>query len=473
MTSAVAASDPVGVRSVLRIAAPIVASSTLTMVLSLNDTVILGRSGAEVVAAAVVATSTYMVLTGTVMGFALPTQVLTARRTGAQDPEGAARAATAACVQAIAVAGALAVVLLAVAGVLTRAVLGEGPTAELSASYLRVLAPGLLLQALLSGLRGFVTGLGTTRVVLVAMGVSVVVDVGLAHAALALGLDPLGVAVATVLGVASAAAVLVRHCWQRSASLPVPRPALVRAAATDRGEVWSIGLPEALQLTFSFGAGLVVSVLVAPDGPAHLATVRAIDALVMLLYVLTVGVTTAVVTLAAQRIGAGDLPGVRQAENVGWRLLLPTVAAISIGGALLTPALTGLMVDDPRVPELAADVAVLAWAQAPLLVIGILGNALNRAHGDSRTGLIASLVGEYAVFLPVGWVLIRVLDTGLTGVMVAHLAYWLAYIAIIAPRRSARLAGRAPDDAGTSARPERWSSLWRPGTRTNWAHWRR
>lgn len=420
-------------RSLLRIAAPISLSSALTLVLGLNDTIILGRSGAEVVAAAAVAISAFMVLMGTVLGFAVPAQVLTAQRVGADDPQGAARAATATAAQALAAAVVLAVLLTLLAEPLTRAILGAGPTAELSADYLAVLAPGLVIQALAASLRGFVTGLGRTRIVLTATAVSVVVDVAGAYAALALGLGPLGVAAAAV--------VLVASCRRLSAHQPVPRPALLRPARVDLPAVRRIGVPEALQLTFGFGAGLVVSVLVAPEGPAALAAVRALDNLLLLLYVLAIGVTSGVVTLAAQRVGAGDLPGVRAAERAGWRLLVPPVLVIAVAGALLTRPLVTLMVDDPQVAELAGDVAVLAWAQAPLLVLGLLGNAVNRAHGDSRIGLVASVVAEYAVFLPAGLIALRLLDTGIAGIMVAHLVYWVAFIAIIAPRRRRRLAG--------------------------------
>lgn len=276
MTRGEAGPEPlvdIGARPLLRIAAPMAASSALTLLLTLNDTVILGHSGAAVVAAAVVATASYVVLSGTVAGFALAAQVMAARR---------------------------------------------------------------------------------------------------------------------------------------------------------------------------IGAGLVVAVLVAPEGPAALAAVRAIETLLTLLYVITIAVTSAVVTVAAQRIGAGDPAGVRAAERAGWRLLSLPVLVVAIAGVVLTPTVVGWMVDDPLVAQLAADVALLAWAQAPLLLAGILGNAVNRAHGDSRIGLYASLVAEYAVFLPAGVLLLRFLDLGLAGVMIAHLVYWIAYIAMIAPRRHRRLLEAAP-----------------------------
>lgn len=431
---------PVSARSLLRISAPIALSTALTLVLGLNDTIILGRSGAAVVAAGAVAISAFTVLLGTVLGLAVPAQVLTAQRLGGGDPEGAARAATTTAAQALGAAAVLAGLLALLAGPLTRAILGSGPIAALSADYLRVLAPALVLQALSASLRGFVTGLGRTRIVLTATAVSVVVDVVLAYAALALGLGPLGVAASTVLGIAAAAVVLVLSCRRLSAYHPVPRPARLRSARMDLPAVRRIAVPEALQLTFGFGAGLVVSILVAPEGPAALAAVRALDNLLMVLYVLAIGASSGVVTLAAQRFGAGDLPGVREAERAGWRLLMPTILVIAIMGALLTQPLVALMVDDSRVAALAGDVAILAWAQAPLLGLGLLGNAVNRAYGDSRIGLVASIVAEYAIFLPIGLIALRFLDSGIAGIMVAHLAYWAAFIAMIAPRRRRRLA---------------------------------
>lgn len=69
------------------------------------------------------------------------------------------------------------------------------------------------------------------------------------------------------------------------------------------------------------------------------------------------------------------------------------------------------------------------------MLSGMLINGIVRAHGDSRTGLVASLIAEYAVFLPVGIVLVRLLELGLTGIMLGHIGYWFAFLAIILRRR--------------------------------------
>ncbi|CAN5145565.1 hypothetical protein BH20ACT5_BH20ACT5_13630 [soil metagenome] len=110
--------------------------------------------------------------------------------------------------------------------------------------------------------------------------------------------------------------------------------------------------------------------------------------------------------------------------------------------------LARLAVDDPAVARAVGTVAVAGAAQALWMALTVVANGIVRGHGDSRTPLRASLVAEYAVFLPLGWLLCRELDLGLTGVFVAHHVYWATFAAIAgwsAARRSRfRATGPAP-----------------------------
>mgnify|MGYP007039441503 CR=1 FL=1 len=106
---------------------------------------------------------------------------------------------------------------------------------------------------------------------------------------------------------------------------------------------------------------------------------------------------------------------------------------LGVGG---TPWLVRLLVDDPAVAaQVSIGVTVLAWAQVAGMAAITVTNGLLRAAGDTRTGLRASLIAEYTVFVPFGLLLCRVWQTGLAGLYLAHLAYWAIYLAVVARRR--------------------------------------
>lgn len=60
------------------------------------------------------------------------------------------------------------------------------------------------------------------------------------------------------------------------------------------------------------------------------------------------------------------------------------------------------------------------------MVVVVTADGVVRGLGDTRTPLYASLVAEYAVFLPVARLLCRELGYGLPGLFWAHHLYWAA-----------------------------------------------
>ncbi|HWG97755.1 MAG TPA: MATE family efflux transporter, partial [Pilimelia sp.] len=148
------------------------------------------------------------------------------------------------------------------------------------------------------------------------------------------------------------------------------------------------------------------------------------------------GCGTAVAVLAGQRHGAGDPAGVRRVAAAGWRLVAVVAGVPLLAGLIGTAPAVGLLVDDPAVAgAVTPAVVLLAWAQVVLMAAITVSNGLVRATGDTRTGLRASLLAEYAVFVPLGLLLCQVWRGGLVGLYLAHLLYWAAYLAVVAHRR--------------------------------------
>ncbi|WP_162452104.1 MATE family efflux transporter [Phytoactinopolyspora mesophila] len=419
-------------RELLRIAWPLALSGFVTVFVAGNDTVLLGLVNADAIAAAAAPIGMYLVVTVFLTAFSIPAQILAARHQGAGDSVEAARSAARTGTLAVCLAVPISLMLIAAGPWLVSLITADNVDTELAGWYVRILAAGVPLFALTAMVRGFAVGIGRSRIVLLISSSIAAVDIGTSILLLALGAGALGIAAGTTIGVATGAGIAL--AWLRRTGrgdTPVPhlREILSRPTYAHR-EAWTIGWPEGLMGAFSMGSLLVVTVLIAPSGPLALATVRALDVMVTFAWVVVFSAGSAGTTLLAQRIGAGDVDGLRQVVRRTLTLAGAFAVTCAVVMPLVSPALLRVAIDDARVAENAAPYVWIAWAQVLWMACTVTTNAIVRAHGDTKTPLKASLIGEYAVFLPLGWLLCRVNDLAITGVFIAHHVYWATFLAI-------------------------------------------
>ncbi len=80
----------------------------------------------------------------------------------------------------------------------------------------------------------------------------------------------------------------------------------------------------------------------------------------------------------------------------------------------------------------AEPILLLAWAQGGWILCSIVLLGICRSHKDTRASLRASMIAEYLVFLPVGWLVCRHWTFGVRGLFVSHHAFWLTFCAVLA-----------------------------------------
>ncbi|WP_203338336.1 MATE family efflux transporter [Nocardioides limicola] len=416
-------------RRILSLAWPLALHGLITVGVAANDVVLLGGERVEVLASAVVAGSVLTVAVMTLTALGIATQIQAARAFGAAD-DSAARAAAEATLRAALLVGiGPLLVVWGAAPWLCRALAGGAADPALAGDFLRITVLGLPFAVLAGVLRGYATAAGRTRVVLIAglatAGVDVVASLGLR-----LAWGWVGVAVGTALGYAAGAAVLV--CWNRrqSSTRRLRWRFALRAPRTAVGAVLGLGWPEMLLAAFSSASGLVVVLVLADSSPQVLSASRLLEVQVMVGWVLLYAAGQGLLTVLAETEGAQrrDLFGTAVRNAV---LLFAGVAlALFVLGGLVAP----MVVRSVGGPEVAAVVGMLgwlAWAQVGWQGACVLGLTVCRASRDTRASLIASLTGEYAVFLPAGLLLCRWLDWGLLGVLVAHHLFWATFVTIV------------------------------------------
>ncbi|MFT4296076.1 MAG: MATE family efflux transporter, partial [Micropruina sp.] len=346
------------------------------------------------------------------------------------DAAGAARAAERPVPIAVAVSLAFILGLVVVADPLTAVVGGTAIDAGLSGAMLRVVVFSLPFAGLAAIARGFVTGRGSTRPVVLSAVVAAVVDVGVSVALLPV-LGPLGVSVGTVCSPLAGCAVLLVWIARLGAGATTPRllPACLRPPGRAQREPFGLGWSDGLLGATSAGAGVVATLVLSTSPPEVLAATRTLDALLVIAWVVLMGITSAGLTVLSQGRGANDRDAYRRALTAMLVVGAVPVIVLTAGFPWVTEPLLAATVGTAIAAQ-AGSVAWLAWTGAPWILATSAALAICRSFRDTRTPLWASLLSEYAVFLPVGWLLCRGLGLGIVGLFVTHHVYYAAFLLV-------------------------------------------
>jgi putative MATE family efflux protein len=128
--------------------------------------------------------------------------------------------------------------------------------------------------------------------------------------------------------------------------------------------------------------------------------------------------------LVAQRLGADDAD---DARRVGWwstGLGIAVLGGVGLFFFIAAEPLVALFSDDPAVIALGARCLRIAAVAQPLMAaVAALGGAL-RGAGDTRTPMLAALVGPIGVRLVACWFLAFELGWGLWGIWIGSTLDW-------------------------------------------------
>ncbi len=395
-------------RAVARLAAPLVVGQVALMTLNVVDLAMAGRLGAEPMAALAVATTLFYSVIVVAQGLVMGLDPFVAQAYGA----GEHRRCGLWLLRGIAVAvvATLPVVLmLAFAGGPLLRLLHQPaeliPTAEI---YLRALCPGILFRLLYVACRQVLQAQGRVAlpvtVALVANGVNALADYALIHGVWgvpAMGVVGVGLATSvcdafmglSLLGAVLAGPLLRGHGRWRLAEV-------LELGALRR--FFRVSLPLAFQTGLE-GWGFVFTGLMAGWlGATVVAGHQVAMNLAAVVYMVPLGLSSAVVVRVGHAVGRSDRPGLRRAVAVG--------LGVGAGIALLTASLfaflpgplAGVYTTDAAVLALAVSLLPLAAAFQLFDALQVVGLGVLRGLGDTRFPALASLLGFWVLGLPIG-----------------------------------------------------------------------
>jgi putative MATE family efflux protein len=366
------------------------------------------------------------------VGLAGGTIALVSQRYGGDDTAGAARVVEASLLLAVLLAVPIVAALVGAARPLV-ALLGRDPgTVGYGATYLAIVAPGLAFEYVNLIASRTYAGAGDTRTPMAVRaggaGLNVLLSVALGLGA---GWGVAGAAVGTTLATAAVAATFVWGLTGRAypivnaGACPTPVGVGRRDPAAGRlpdaetvRDLCRVSAPLVGRWVAEGAVVFPLLAIAATFGPVVVAALGVARQVRDLLGSFSWGLSIASSTLVGQALGAGEES---VAEAYGGEITRLSLGVyVFAAGVVLVAAgpIAAVFVDDPAaLPVTAAFVRAAAVSAVPFGVGATVVGAL-RGAGDTRVPFAASVIGGYAIALPVAW-LGTVTPAGVLGLQAA------------------------------------------------------
>jgi MATE family multidrug resistance protein len=301
------------------------------------------------------------------------------------------------------------VVALSLVGRPAALALGQDPgVAEMAGGFLLALAPGVLPSLLFSALKYYVDALGRTRVAMSVMFVGVAVNVlgnqafihGVPGVVRPLGLAGSGLSTTVVrwamLGVM--AAYLARHPELspfRGASL---RPQLERLRRIVR-----IGVPIGAQLGAEIGTFSFAAVMMGWMGPSQLAAHQITLNLASATFMVAVGAAIAGSIRVGRAVGAGSRRAVHRSVVASYLVSLGFMAVCAVAFLAFPRFLLELYTHDAGIVRYGTGLLFMAALFQLFDGAQVTGISLLRGAADTRVPMLITLLGYWAIGIPVAY----------------------------------------------------------------------
>jgi len=206
-------------------------------------------------------------------------------------------------------------------------------------------------------------------------------------------------------------------------------------------ELARLGLPAAMQRILEVGVFTGATLLAAGLDPASLAAHQIALSAAAFTFMVPLGVSSAAAVRVGHALGRRDTEG---AARSGWTAFFLGAAFMLVSGTIF------ISFPYPILRAFTTDSAVIATGTSLLAVaalfqlfdgIQVVATGALRGIGDTRTAMIANLLGHWFLGLPVGYALCFAWDWGVTGLWMG-LCFGLICVSILLTGVWSRSAGR-------------------------------
>jgi putative MATE family efflux protein len=413
---------PIG-RAIMLLAVPMVLEMAMESVFAVVDVFFVGRLGPHAVATIGLTESLLTILYALAMGLGIGATAMVSRRIGERDPEGAARAA----VQALTLAGAIAIILGVTGAIFVPKLLGlMGAAPEVIATgtgYARVMLGGNATVLLLFLVNAILRGAGDAhvamRVLWIANTINIVLD-----PMLIFGIGPFpelgvtGAAVATNIGRGTGVVLALYWLTRPGGRIGLARRHL-RVEPAIMARITRLSLSGTLQVFIGMASWIGLIRVIASFGSEAVAGYTIAVRILLFALLPSWGMSNAAATMVGQALGAAKP---ERAERAVWRAGFYNVCFLGVVGLIFVVAagpLVGIFTNDP---------AVLAYGTSGLRTVasgflfyayGMVLTASFNGAGDTWTPTWINLFVFWLWEIPLAMLLALVFELGPLGVFVA------------------------------------------------------
>lgn len=409
---------------ILGLALPIVGGMISQNVLNLVDTAMVGTLGDAALAGVGLGSFANFMAIAFIMGLSTGVQAMAARRKGEGREGEMAVPLNGGLLLAAVLALPVSVVLIATAPLYFPLLANSPDVAALGEDYLQYRLIGMTAVGLNFAFRGYWNAVDLSKLYLRTLLVMHVVNIALSAVLIfgwlgfprmGVGGAGLGTAISTWIGVG-----YYLHLGRKHAT-----GAGFLAGLPDRETLKTmlrLSIPAGLQ-QFFFAAGMTVFFkLVGMVGKAELAASTVLVNLLLVAVLPGMAFGIAAATLVGQSLGKGDRPAAQAWGFDVLKLAIAALCVIVIPGALAPHYVLAPFIHNPETLELATPVMRMIALSLPIDAVGmVLLNALFGA-GDSRLVMVVSISMQWALQLPLVYLIGPVLGWGLMPIWIAWFA---------------------------------------------------
>lgn len=298
--------------------------------------------------------------------------------------------------------------------------------------YLRALSWSMLPLLLYTTFRRYLQAVNRVRPVMIALASASLITVGADWALVfgRLGVQPMGAEgagwVTCISSCYMALFLLVAVLLHQREELQQWRFSLRPEAQRFRA-ILRLGLPAAFQLVLEVGVFAAATGLAGRLDAVSLAAHQIALTAASLSYMVPLGVSSAAAVRVAQALGRNDAASARRAGFAALTLGTVFMTAAALCFLALPRPLMKIFTNEPAV--IAVGVRLLAVAALFQLFDGlqVVATGALRGAGDTRTPLVWSAIGHWALGLPIGYFLCFVRGWGVVGLWTG----WLAALALV------------------------------------------
>ncbi len=408
--------------AVLTLSGPAIVEMLLQMMVGLFDTAMVGRLGAEALAAVGLGAQVTMIGTTIVSALVTGTTALVARHIGAKEKDEASEVVRQSLILGTGIAFLVAVLTYNFASsilhLLFRGVSEDALMA--AASYVRIVAFGIVPVFFIITVNGALRGAGDTKTPMKINALINICNVSLNYVLIfgALGFPPLGIkgaAIATAIAVAIGGGIILFSLFDDRLLISLRLNDDFKPNKFILKRVLTIGVPAAIEQTMMRAGQVIFSMIVSSLGTiAYAAHQVAINA-ESISFMPGFGFALAATALVGQGLGAEDPDRAEAGGKEAVKMAIMIMSAMGIIFFFFSPWIVRFFTPDEDVIRVAATaLKIIGLCQPALAIVMVLAGGL-RGAGATRSVMVVTTLGFFVVRIPIAYLLVRFTDLGLAG----------------------------------------------------------